>query len=191
MEQLWLRGNELHDRGASVILQSLHNLSTLLILDLSYNHLSSESADSIAVVIGNNCFLQQLWLDGNDLLSRGVVIIANALKKISNLRILSLCSNGITDDAADEISDVITTNVLLVDLLLGNNQLEMIGVSKIAVALRKVSMLRKLDLFNNCITSDAAEELAATLLNCSNLQQLFLSNNNYWEMKAQSNFPMH
>ena len=177
LEQLWLRGNELHDRGASVILQSLHNLSTLLILDMSYNHLSSESADNIAVVIGNNCLLQQLWLDGNDLLSRGVVIIANALKKISSLRILSLCSNGITDDAADEISDIITTNVLLVDLLLGNNQLQMVGVSKIAVALRKASMLRKLDLFNNHITSDAAEELTATLLNCSNLQQLFLSNN--------------
>ena len=177
LEQLWLRGNELHDKGASVVLQSLCNLSTLLILDLSYNHLSSKSADSIAVVIGNNCLLQQLWLDGNGLLTRGVVIIASALKKLSSLRILSLCSNGITDDAAEDLSDVITNNVLLVDLLLGNNLLQTIGVSKIAVALKKVSMLRKLDLFNNHISSDAAEELGAMLVNCSNLQQLFLSNN--------------
>jgi len=177
LEQLWLRGNELHDKGASVVLLSLQNLSTLLILDLSFNHLSSESADGIAAVIGNNCLLQQLWLDGNDLLTRGVVIIASALKKLSSLRILSLCSNRITDDAAEELSDVITSNVLLVDLLLGNNQLEAISVCKIAIALRKVLMLRKLDLSNICITGNAVEELAFTLSNCTNLQQLFLCNN--------------
>ena len=177
LEQLWLRGNELYDKGASVVLQSLHNLSTLLILDLSFNHLSSESADGIAVVIGNNCSLQQLWLDGNDLLTKGVVIIASALKKLSSLRILSLCSNGITDDAAEEISNVVTSNVLLVDLLLGNNQLEVTGICKIAIALRKLFTLRKLDLSNNHITPDAAEELAVTLSNCTNLQQLFLNDN--------------
>ena len=179
LEQLWLRGNELYDKGALVVLQSLHNLSTLLILDLSFNHLSSESADGIVVVIGNNCSLQQLWLDGNDLLTRGVVIIASALKKLSSLRILSLCSNEITDDAAEEISNVITSNVLLVDLLLGNNQLEITGICRIAIALRlrKLFTLRKLDLSNNHITLDAAEELAVTLSNCTNLQQLFLNDN--------------
>ena len=177
LEQLWLRGNELYDKGASVVLQSLHNLSTLLILDLSYNHLSSESADGIAVVVGNNCSLQQLWLDGNELLTRGVVRIVSALKKLSSLRILSLCSNGITDDAAEEISNVITNNTLLVDLLLGNNQLQATGVCKIAVAIRKLFIFRKLDLSNNHITPDAAEELTVTLSNCAGLQQLFLNDN--------------
>ena len=177
LEQLWLRGNELYDKGASVVLQSLHSLSTLLILDLSFNHLTSKSADGIAVLICNNCSLQQLWLDGNDLLTRGVIIIASALKKICSLRILSLCSNQITDDAAEEISDVINSNVLLVDLLLGNNQLQATGACIIAVALRNVLMLRKLDIFNNQITADIAEELAITLSNCTNLQELFLNDN--------------
>ena len=176
LEQLWLRGNELHDKGASVILQSLYNLSTLLILDLSFNHLSNQSADGIAVVIGNNCLLQQLWLDGNDLLTRGVVRIASTLKKLSSLRILSLCSNGITDYAAEEISNVITSNALLVDLLLGNNQLQATGICKIAVAMKK-TLLIKLDLSNNHLTPDAVEELAVTLSNCTNLQQLFLNDN--------------
>ena len=176
LEQLWLRSNELYDKGASVVLQSLHNLSTLLILDLSYNHLSSELADGITVVVGNNCSLQQLWLDGNELLTRGVVRIASALKKLSSLRILSLCSNGITDDAAEEISNVIINNTLLVDLLLGNNQLESKGICTIAMAIRKLFILRKLDLSNNHVTH-AAEELAITLSNCANLKQLFLNDN--------------
>ena len=173
LEQLWLKGS----KGTSVILKSLCKLSTLLILDLSFNHLGSESADDIAIVVGSNCLLQQLWLDGNNLLTRGVIKIATALKMLSSLRILSLCSNGITDDAAEEISNVITSNIFLVDLLLGNNQLQTTGVCKIAIALTKVLTLRKLDLFNNHVTPDAAEELAATLSNCTNLQQLFLSNN--------------
>ena len=177
LEQIWLRGNELYDKGATVVLQSLHNLSTLLILDLSFNHLSSESADGISVVIDNNCSLQQFWLDGNDLLTGGVVRIASALKKLSSLRILSLCSNGITDYAAEEISNVIANNVLLVDLLLGNNQLQATGVCKLAIALKKLFILRTLDLSNNHIIRDTAEELAVTLSNCTNLQQLFLDDN--------------
>ena len=177
LEQLWLKGNELYDKGASIVLQALHNLSALLILDLSFTYLSIESAYGIAVVIGNNCSLQQLWLDGNDLMTRGVVVIASALKKLSSLRILSLCSNGITDDASEEIFDVIISNFLLVDLLLSNNELQTRGVCKIAVALRKALMLRKLDLSNNQIKSHAAEELAVTLSNCTNLQQLFLCDN--------------
>ena len=177
LEQLWLRGNELYDKGASVVLRSLHNLSSLLILDLSFNHLSSKSADSIAILIANNYSMQQLRLDGNDLQTRGIVKIASALKKLSSLRILSLCSNGITDDAAEGISNVLTSNVLLVELLLGNNQLQATGVRAIAMALRNVLMLRKLDMCNNQITTDVSEELAVTLSNCTNLQQLFLSDN--------------
>ena len=175
LEQLWLRGNELHDKGASEVLQSLLNFSTLLILDLSFNHLSSESADGIAAVISSNCLLQQLWLDGNDL-TEGVVIITSALRKLSTLRILSLCSTGITDNEAKEISAVIIKNVLLVDLLLSNNQLEARGIIKIAEALRKSFMLRKLDLSDNHITPGAAKHLELTLTNCTNLQQLFFSN---------------
>ena len=38
-------------------------------------------------------------------------------------------------------------------------------------------MLRRLDFFNNHITLDAAEVLAVTLSNCTNLQQLFLNDN--------------
>ena len=163
-------------------MQSLHNLSTLLILDLSYNHLSSESADGIAAVIGNNCLLQQLWLDGNDLLTKGVVIIARTLKKLSSLRILSLCSNGITNDACEEISGVIASNVLLVDVLLGNNQIESMGICKITAALSKLLKLRKLDFSSNHVTGDAVEELAIILSNCTNLQQLFL-NDCMWATK--------
>ena len=178
LEQLWLRGNKLNTAGALYILNSLEYLTTLQVLDMSYNNIGSQSADGIAAVIDNNPLINQLWLDGNDLHSTGTITICNALKKIRRLSILSLCNNGISDDAADELSAVITQNVLLEDLLLSNNQLHYIGTKIIAESLSKLIKLRKLDLFNNNIGIEGASSLTIVIQNSTSLQDLFLSGNN-------------
>ena len=178
LEQLWLRGNKLNTAGALCILNSLKHLTTLQVLDMSYNNIGSQSADDIAAVIDNNPLINQLWLDGNDLHSTGTITICNALKKIRTLRILSLCNNGISDDAADELSAVITQNVLLEDLLLSNNQLHSTEIKLIAESLSKLIKLRKLDLFNNNIGKEGANSLAIVIRNSTGLQDLFLSGNN-------------
>ena len=178
LEQLWLRGNKLNTAGALCILNSLKHLTTLQVLDMSYNNIGSQSADDIAAVIDNNPLINQLWLDGSDLHSTGTITICNALKKIRTLRILSLCNNGISDDAADELSAVITQNVLLEDLLLSNNQLHSTGIKIIAESLSKLIKLRKLDLFSNNIGKEGASSLAIVLRNSTSLQDLFLSGNN-------------
>ena len=178
LEQLWLRGNKLNTAGALYILNSLEYLTTLQVLDLSYNNISSQSTDGIAAVIDSNLSLNQLWLDGNDLHSTGTIKICKALKKIRTLSILSLCNNGITNDAADELSAVITQNVLLEDLLLSNNQLHSTGIELIAESLNKLIKLRKLDLFNNNIGKEGASSLAVVVQNSTSLQDLFLSSNN-------------
>ena len=179
LEQLWLRGNKLNTAGALYILNSLEYLTTLQVLDMSYNNIGSQSADGIAAVIDNNPLINQLWLDGNDLHSTGTITICNALKNIRALSILSLCNNGISDDAADELSAVITQNVLLEDLLLSNNQLHSTGTKIIAESLSKLIKLRKLDLFNNYIGKKGASSLAIVIQNSStSVQDLFLSSNN-------------
>ena len=96
--------------GAAVLLTSLQNISILRILDLSYNNISSRSADDIAAVINSNQFLEQGWLDGNMLMTTGVVIIAGVLKKHSNLRLLSSSNNEIAEDAAEEIYAIVNSN---------------------------------------------------------------------------------
>ena len=178
LEQLWLRGNKLNTAGALYILNSLEYLTTLQVLDMSYNNIGSQSTDGIAAVIDNNPLINQLWLDGNDLHSTGTIIICNALKKIKTLSILSLCNNGISDDAADELSAVIRQNVLLEDLLLSNNQLYSTGIKIIAESLIKLIKLRKLDLFNNNIGKKGVSSLAIVIHNSPTLQELFLSGNN-------------
>ena len=175
LEQLWLSGNQLGITGAMFILNSLEHMSTLAVLDLSFNYISCHSADGVASVIKCNSKLEQLWLDGNGLLDVGVKQICHALQCVTNLRILSLCSNGITDDAAEELSDAISTNNLLGDLSLGNNKLQSVGICKIAHHLN--NQLIKLDLFHNGASKTAAEKLAVTISKCYTLQTLYLSDN--------------
>ena len=175
LEQLWLRGNVLGADGAAVILTSLQNITTLRVLDLSYNNISSRSANGIAAVINSNHFLEQLWLDGNMLMTTGVVIIASALKKHSNLRLLSLSNNEITEDAAEEISAIVNSKNLLEGLLLSNNQLQSIGTCKITKSFKELNCLHILELANNCIEAD---RLIVILSNCTYLKQLYLGNNN-------------
>ena len=177
LQQLWLRGNRLNNDGYVFILDSLEHISTLTILDLSFNNIGYQSADNVAAVIYINPALEQLWLDGNGLLDTGVMQICRALKHVTKLRILSLCSNGISDDSAEELSAAISSNDLLEDLLLGNNNLQTVGIYKIVHSLNNLVRLRKLDLFHNGVTKEAADELAVTISNCYTLQELYLSDN--------------
>ena len=178
LEQLWLRGNVLGAVGATIILTSLQNITTLRVLDLSYNNISSRSANGIAAVINSNHFLEQLWLDGNMLMTTGVVIIAKALKKHSNLTLLSLSNNEITEDAAEELSAIVNSNNLLGGLLLSNNQLQFTHLSKTTKFHGGIHFLHILELSNNFINATAADELAVTLSNCVCLKELYLGNNN-------------
>ena len=164
LEQLWLRGNVLGADGAAVILISLQNITTLRVLDLSYNNISSTSANGIAAVINSNHFLEQLWLDGNMLMTTGVVIIASALKKHSNLRLLSLSNNEITEDAAEEISAIVNSNTLLGGLLLGNNLLQSVGIGTIAKSLTGIKYLHVLELTNNSVEDSNPEQLSLEIL---------------------------
>ena len=177
LEQLWLRGNVLGANGAAVILSSLQNITTLRVLDLSYNNISSRSANGIAAVINSNHFLEQLWLDGNMLMTTGVVIIASALKKHSNLTMLSLSNNEINEDAAEEICAIVNSNTALNGLLLGNNLLQSIGTCKITKSFLEVSCLHILELANNCIDATAVDKLVVTLSNFTCLKRLHLGNN--------------
>ena len=175
LEQLWLRGNILGVDGAAVILTSLQNISTLKILDLSYNNISSASAYGIAAVINSNHSLEQLWLDGNMLMTTGVVIIASVLKKHSTLRMLSLANNRITEDAVEEIYAIIKSNIVIGGLLVSNNQIQSLGSYKIAA--EGMKFLYVLELTNNCINVTAADNLSITLSHCACLKELYLGDN--------------
>jgi len=89
LEVLKLSNNNLKTSGVVKIAPSLTKLSTLKVLHIGRNKITCKAADAISSVILNNVHLEELYLNDN-LLESGVKQIANALKKLTNLKRLNL-----------------------------------------------------------------------------------------------------
>ena len=151
---------------------------TLEVLDLSYSNLSvKETADDISSVLLHNNKLKQLWLEGNNLSSQSITTIAGALKKCTNISVLSQRDNHISEEVAGVLSEALSEKSDLQQLYLGNNQLEDRGVIRISEALNTTHGLLTLDLMNNNISEAAADALASVITSCSQLEQLYLGDN--------------
>ena len=163
--------------------RALQNVSSLNKLDLSYNNITKEAANNLAVVLSCNANLKVLCLCGNNLQTQGVIEIAKALQKVLSLVKLDLSFNNIREKAADDIAAVVSCNASLQALCLGGNNLQTGGVIKILSVLRSTSLLTTLDVGNNNITEEAADDIAAVLSHNTSLQVLNLHGN---KLKTQS-----
>ena len=196
IKQLWIGQNNFTSSGISVILQSLiGNLQlsfmrslpgvtrednckpTLHVLDLGHSNFSLKIADDISAVLSKNYKIQQLWLEGNNILSQSITTIAATLKKCTNISVLNLRENNITEEVAGVLSEALSEKSDLQQLYLGNNQLEDRGVIRISKALNTTHGLLTLDLVNNNISEAAADALASVITSCSQLEQLYLGDN--------------
>ena len=184
IKQLWVGQNCFTPSGISTILQSLlvgitpedDPKPTLEVLDLSHSNLSLKVADDISAVLSKNYKIHQLWLEGNTLSSQSITPIAGALKKCTNILVLTLKDNHIKE-AAGVLSEALSEKSDLQQLYLGNNQLEDRGVIRISEALNTTHGLLTLDLMNNNISEAAADALASVITSCSQLEQLYLGDN--------------
>ena len=162
LEKLCLNGNHL---GSStvMIVNALIEISTLKELDLNDNkNKSGELAPTISSIITKNRSIEVLALRDNSLNDVGVIKIAQSLCKCSKLKVLDLQSNNITEEAAEALASIISSNTELEELYLGNNLLQL-GVIKISTALKDISSLKLLDLDNNNIPEQAADELSVVI----------------------------
>ena len=122
LEELYLGYNNLQS-SAVVILQALKEICTLRVLDLDHNNMSEKVVDDLAEVIKSNACLDELYLGNNNLQSSAVVVL-QALKGISTLKILNLNSNNLSEKVVNDLADVIKSNTDLEELYLSNNNLQ-------------------------------------------------------------------
>ena len=176
LEKLWLHGNHL---GSStvMIVNALKRVSTLKELTLNNNeNRSEELAPAIACVLINNKSMAKLGLSNNGLNDDGVIKIAESLCKHTKLKWIYLQNNNITEKSAEALSSVTSNNKGLEALHLGYNQLKL-GATKLATALKTISSLKVLDLNNNNILEETADELSAAIRANDLLEKLYLSGN--------------
>ena len=174
LEHLGLENNSLGP-SATVILQALKENSQLKVLNLNSNNMTGQVAEDLANVIKTNSGLAKLYLSNNDLRSSAIVIL-QALKEKSQLKVLNLNSNNMTGQVAEDLANVIKTNSGLAELYLSNNELRS-SATVILQALKEKSQLKVLNLSRNYMTGQVAEDLANVINNNSGLKDLYLYNN--------------
>ena len=176
LEKLGL-GNNFLQFGMKVIAKALAKISTLKMLDLNNNILSSKVADDISTIIYSNSSLEKLWLGGSHLGS-SIIPILHALKRISSLRELNINNvKGKPEHLACEIADMLERNLAIKDLRLNNNNLNFIRLTKLAKTLSDVKSLEVLDISSNLITEIAADAVADVISSNISLNKIYLSNN--------------
>ena len=175
LEQLGLENNKLRP-SATVILQALKENSQLKVLNLSNNNMTGQVAEDLANVIQNNSGLEELYVSNNNL-GPSACMILQALKQKSNVKILYLHNTFMTGKIVEELANVIKCNSNLEQLGLEDNKLGP-SATVILQALKENSQLKVLNLNNNNMTRQVAEDLANVIKNHCNLEKLFLANNN-------------
>ena len=176
LEKLWLFGNHL---GSStvMIVNALKQITTLNVLDLNSNqNRSEELAPALTSIISTNGPMENLSLSNNNLNDDGVIKIAQSLCKHTKLKVINLQSNNITEKAAEALASIISSNTGLEQLYLDNNTIQL-GVITISTALTNISLLKVLDLDNNNIHEEAADELSAAIRANNSLEKLCLGGN--------------
>jgi len=137
--------------------------------------MTGQVVEDLAKVIKNNSGLEKLYLSNNDLKTSAVVIL-QALKDISTLKILDLGGNSMTGQVAEDLANVIRNSLGTEELYLYNNYLKGSTIV-ILQALKENLTLKLLCLNNNNMTRQVVEDLANVIKNNLGLEKLYLSNN--------------
>ena len=176
LQVLNLNGNNLQIEGTRVVLNNLKSISSLTKLYLSNNNITEDAADDIAVVLSHNSNLQVLDLSTNNFNSMGIIKITKPLQSMTSITELHISDINITDEGANYISTVLSYNTYLTVLNL-NGSFQSAGIALLANGLQNTYTLLQLELANNKITKEAADDIAAIVDKSRNLQVLNLNAN--------------
>ena len=149
-------------------------------LDISYNTINEEVADSLASWIVSNHTLKHLYIQHCDVPKQGFLKIVNAMENHNCLRTLDFSHNKISTSIANVISNVIC-NCNLNKLVIATCYLAEHSVVAIAEGLARISSLAHLDISHNNTGDLGSSKLASVLLNNASLSHLDISNCNLTE----------
>ena len=168
-------GNNILGPSAVRVLQALKINHVLKYLNLSSNIMTGQVVKDLAEVVKNNSGLEVLDLSDNDLKTSAAAIF-KALKENRMLRKLYLNENFMTELIAEDLAIVIKSNPNLEEVAISNNALNS-SVIVIIQALKQSYKLRCLNLSYSHMTGQAVEDLASVIKNNTELEALYLSDN--------------
>ena len=177
LQEFDISANDLQASGAVNITKALQTISTLKKLYINNNNITHEAADDIAAAISCNIHLQEFDIGRNNLQAVGAIKIAKGLQNISTLTKLYINDNNITHEATDDIAAAICCNNHLQQFNIGRNNLGSLDIIKIAKSLQNTSTLKKLYVYDDDTSKEAATDIASVISCNGHLQELDISIN--------------
>ncbi|XP_043754359.1 nucleotide-binding oligomerization domain-containing protein 2 isoform X1 [Cervus elaphus] len=179
LQKLALFNNKLTDGCAHSMARLLACKQNFLALRLGNNHITAAGAEVLAQGLRTNNSLQFLGFWGNQVGDEGAQALAAALGDHQSLRWLSLVGNNIGSVGAQALALMLEKNVALEELCLEENHVQDEGVCFLAKGLARNSSLKVLKLSNNHITSLGAEALVQALEKNDSIREVWLRGNTF------------
>ncbi|XP_008590877.1 PREDICTED: nucleotide-binding oligomerization domain-containing protein 2 [Galeopterus variegatus] len=179
LQKLALFNNRLTDGCAHSMAKLLACKQNFLALRLGNNHITAVGAQVLAQGLRGNTSLQFLGFWGNRVGDKGAQALAEALGDHQSLKWLSLVGNNIGSVGAQALALMLEKNVTLEELCLEENHLQDEGVCSLAKGLKRNSSLKVLKLSNNCITYLGAEALLQALERNDTILEVWLRGNTF------------
>ncbi|XP_036131237.1 nucleotide-binding oligomerization domain-containing protein 2 [Molossus molossus] len=177
LQKLALFNNKLTDGCAQSMARLLECRQNFLALRLGNNHITAVGAQVLAQGLRANTSLQFLGFWGNQVGDKGAQALAEALGEHQSLRWLSLVGNNIGRVGAQALALMLEKNMALEELCLEENHLQDEGVCSLAEGLKRNSALKVLKLSNNCVTYVGAEALLQALERNDTILEVWLRGN--------------
>ncbi len=123
---LFIGGNYICDEGTKILIDTIIDNSNCKItyLFLDNNNITSKGYNYISIIISYHPFLNSINLKSNNLLDEGVKGIFTSLNPESKLSTIDLSYNNIIGNSIKYINDYITNNSFLRQLFLDYNKLD-------------------------------------------------------------------
>ncbi|XP_021116579.1 nucleotide-binding oligomerization domain-containing protein 2 isoform X3 [Heterocephalus glaber] len=176
---LYLRDNNISDRGICKLIEYALHYGQLQKLALFNNRLTDGCAHSMAKLLEckQNFLALRFW--GNTVGDKGAQALAEALVDHHSLRWLSLVGNNIGSVGAQALAQMLEKNMALEELCLEENHLCDEGVCSLAEGLKRNSSLKVLKLSNNSVTYRGAEALLQALESNNTILEVWLRGNTF------------
>ncbi|XP_005388329.1 PREDICTED: nucleotide-binding oligomerization domain-containing protein 2 isoform X1 [Chinchilla lanigera] len=179
LQKLALFNNKLTDGCAHSMAKLLECKQNFLALRLGNNHITAAGAQVLAQGLRSNTSLQFLGFWGNAVGDEGAQALAEALGDHRSLKWLSLVGNSIGSMGAQALAQMLEKNVALEELCLEENHLCNEGVCSLAEGLKRNSSLKVLKLSNNSVTFRGAEALLQALESNNTILEVWLRGNTF------------
>ncbi|XP_071616868.1 MHC class II transactivator isoform X1 [Heliangelus exortis] len=167
---------DIHDLSDLVEMQKMINCVQEASGCSSYEIPAIKNLRKIEFALGPVCGIQGF---------QKLVEILAAFPSLQHLDLDALSENGIGDEGAKSLSEVLPALISLETLNLSQNKITDVGAEKLATALPSLSSLKTLSLYNNSICDFGAENLAKVLPAMASLRVLDVQYNKITGAGAQ------